>query len=170
MQTHNPEVAMPDARAALERFLDAVEARDTERILEGLSDDVTIETELLEAPIRGKETVRQLLEGALDAYESVRLEEPMIVASDGEGAALVRAHALFRGDLEFFGERLSTAGKAVTVAAAAFVRVDESGRIKWLMRVRDTFSIVRQLGISTDQMERILRKFEEEMGRWRKAA
>lgn len=161
---------MPDARAALERFLDAIESADTDRILDVLSDDVAIETELLEAPIHGKETVRQLLEGAMDAYESVRLEKPMIVASDGEGAALVRAHARFRGDLEFYGETLRTAGKEVTVAAAAFVRVDESGRIAWLMRVRDTFSIVRQLGITADQMERIVRRFEEEMGRRRKAA
>ena len=161
---------MPDARTALERLLAVIESADTDRILEVLSDDVAIETELLEAPIHGKETVRQLLEGAMDAYESVRLEERMIVASDREGAALVRAHARFRGDLEFYGETLRTAGKELTVAAAAFVRVDESGRIDWLMRVRDTFSIVRQLGISTDQMERILRRFEEEMGRRRKAA
>lgn len=161
---------MPDARSTLERFLEAIESADTERMLELLSDDVTIETELLETPVRGKQMVRQLLEDAMDAYESVRLEDPMIVASDGAGAVLVRAHARFRGDMEFFGETLHTAGKELSLAAAAFVRVDESGKISWLMRVRDTFALIRQLGISTEQMERIIRGFEEEMGPGRKAA
>jgi steroid delta-isomerase-like uncharacterized protein len=154
-----------DPRDAIDRLIEAIEARDAEGILDALSDDVTIETELLDEPLRGKETMRSLLAHAFDAYESIDIERRMTVAEGPELAALARVHARFAGNLEFLGETLPTAGKVVDVAGAIFARVDDRGKITWLMRVRDTFGIVRQLGLTTDQMDRLVRKFEEQEAR-----
>jgi len=85
----------------------------------------------------------------------------MTVAEGPDLAALLRIHARFAGDLEMLGETLATAGKALDVDGAIFARVDDRGKITWLMRVRDTLGIVRQLGLSTDQLDRLVRKFEE---------
>lgn len=159
------EAELNDARDALDRMIEAIEAKDTGGILDTLSDDVTIETEMLDEPVRGKESVRELLADAYDGYESIRIERRMTVAEGPELAALVRAHARFAGDLEILGETLPTAGKELDIAGAIFARVDDRGKISWLMRVRDTFGIVQQLGLSTDQLDRLIRKFEEQEAR-----
>jgi predicted ester cyclase len=162
MDRNAREVAqVNDARDALDRMIEAIEARDGEGILDALSDDVTIETELLDEPLQGKDTMRSLLAHAFDAYESIDVERRMTVAEGPELAALVRIRARFGDDLEILGETLPTAGKALDVAGAVFARVDGRGKIAWLMRVRDTFGILRQLGLTTDQMDRLIRKFEE---------
>ena len=97
--------------------------------MDTLSDDVTIETEMLDKPVRGKESVRELLADAYDGYQSIRIERRMTVAEGPELAALVRAHARFAGDLEILGETLPTAGKELDIAGAIFARVDDRGKI-----------------------------------------
>ncbi|HEX7050191.1 MAG TPA: nuclear transport factor 2 family protein [Longimicrobiales bacterium] len=154
---------MPDARAALERLLDAIEARDVQAVADTLADDVSLETEVLGAPITGKQELQRLLADTMDAYESIRVERRKIVASGRDAAALVRAHVRFRGDLEMLGETLPTAGKELNVLGAAFIEVDEAGKITRMMRVRDTLGIVQQLGLSAERMQGLARKLEEWM-------
>lgn len=152
---------MPDAREVVDRWLDAFEARDTERIIRMMADDVVLESEMLREPIRGRSTLQHMLEGALDAYESIRVERRKVVAADRDVALLLRMQVRFADDVEMFDERLSTAGKELSATAALFVEVNEAGEIARVMRVRDTLGIMRQLGLSPDRMTELVRKFEE---------
>lgn len=161
---------MPDAKAALDRFLDAMEAADTQRLIDTLADDVTIETEVLRTPIRGKQALQDLLLGTMDAYESIDIEPRKIVASDRDAAALLSARVKFDSDLEMLGETLPTAGKELTVVGAVFAEVNEAGKITRLMRVRDTLGVVQQLGLSPEHMQRLAQKLDQQLGQQRPRA
>jgi hypothetical protein len=49
------ELDMSDPRSVIERWLDAIEARDAERIMAMMTDDVSVETEALDQPITGRQ-------------------------------------------------------------------------------------------------------------------
>jgi steroid delta-isomerase-like uncharacterized protein len=164
------EVGMAHAKAALERLLDAIEARDVQAITDVLADDVTLETEMLDMPIEGKQALRDMMGRGMDAYESLRIERREVIESGSSAAALVTAHARFGSDLEVLGETLPTAGKELHVAGAVFVHVDDAGKITRLARVRDTFGVVQQLGLSPERMRALMDKFEEQMKQRRRAA
>jgi len=152
---------MPDGRAALEDLLDAIEALDADRISDALADDVTLETEVIDEPIQGKEALEEFLRSTLGSYESIRFDRRMIVASGSKAAALLRAHATFHANFELFGETLPTAGKEVDVVGALFLEVNDAGEIQRLCRVRDTLLPTQQLRISPDQVFRLALKFQE---------
>jgi len=161
---------MAHAKAALERLLDAIESRDVDAITDLLADEVTLETEMLGAPIKGKETLHDMMAGSMDAYESVRIEPREIIEAGDSAAALVTAHARFGSDLEVLGETLPTAGKELSVVGAVFVHVDDAGKITRLSRVRDTFSVVQQLGLSPERMRALANKFEQQAKEQRRVA
>ena len=161
---------MAHAKAALERLLDAIESRDVDAIIDLLADDVTIETEMLHTPIKGKQALHDMLAGSMDAYESVRMERREILESGDSAAALLTAHARFGSDLEVLGETLPTAGKELSVVGAVFVHVDDAGKITRMSRVRDTFGVFQQLGLSPERMRALATKFEKLMKEQRRAA
>jgi len=161
---------MAHAKAALERLFGAIEARDVEAIADLLADDVTLETEMLATPIQGKQTLYDMMAGSMDAYESVLIEPREIIESGDSAAALVTAHARLGSDLEVLGETLPTAGKELSVVGAVFVRVDDAGKITRLSRVRDTFGVVQQLGLSPERMRALANKFEQQAREQRRAA
>jgi len=161
---------MAEARAALERLFDALEALDAKQVIDSLADDVTLETEALDAPIKGKRLMQDMLTDSMDAYDSVRIERRKIIESGNSAAAFVTAHARFGRDLELLGETLPTKGKELSVAGAVFVEVDAAGKITRLMRVRDTFGVVQQLGLSPERMQALMERFEEQVKQQRRAA
>jgi len=164
------EVGMAHAKAALERLLSAIEARDVQAITDLLADDVTIETEMLSTPIKGKQMLHDMMAGSMDAYESVRMERREIIESGNKAAALLTAHARFGSDLEVLGETLPTAGKELSVVGAVFIEVDDAGKITRMSRVRDTFGVVQQLGLSPERMRSLAAKFEKQIKEQRRAA
>ena len=151
---------MADPRQAVEAWLDALEALDPDRAIDSLSDDVVIETETLREPIHGKETLRRLLKEGFGAYESIRVDRRNIVASGHEVALLLSMKVRFGKDMELLGETLPTRGKDVEIMGAAFVSVDDAGKIRRVARVRDTLGLVRQLGLPAEQVERLMSKVE----------
>jgi hypothetical protein len=151
---------MPDAKAVLENWFDAIEAWNLERITELLADDVTVETETLRQPIRGKQMLRDLLAHNRDAYESIRIERRKVLSSGRDAAALGNVRARFRADVDLAGVTLSTAGKELDIVAAVFVEVNEAGKIARIMRVRDTWGIIDQLGLSPERVKELMRRFE----------
>ncbi|HEX6938657.1 MAG TPA: nuclear transport factor 2 family protein [Longimicrobiales bacterium] len=161
---------MPDARAALEMFLDAIEARDAQRMLDALADDVTLEAEVLRTPIRGKQTFADLLAGAPDTWEEARIDRRMVVASGRHAAALIHVHVRFAGDAELLGETLPTAGKELSMMGALFAEVDDAGKISRLIRVWDLLGVMRQLDLSPEHLLALARKFEERMAQRRPRA
>lgn len=154
---------MADPKAVVERWLDAIEARDVDRIMEMLAEDITLETELLRSPIRGKQTIESMIADSFEAYESIRLEPRKIVAAGRDVAVLLTVAARFSGDIEVLGQKLSTTGKELEIDAAAFVEVTEDGKIARVSRVRDTLTLIHQLGLSQDQIRDLIERFQEQI-------
>lgn len=154
---------MADPKAVVERWLDAIEARDVDRIMEMLAEDITLETELLRSPIRGKQTIESIIADSFEAYESIRLEPRKIVAAGRDVAVLLTVAARFSGDIEVLGQKLSTTGKELEIDAAAFVEVTEDGKIARVSRVRDTLTLIHQLGLSQDQIRDLIERFQEQI-------
>lgn len=153
---------MADALSVVDRWLDALEARDLNRILDLLDDNITIETEIVRTPIKGKQVLREMLDGVLDAYDSIRVERRKIVASGRDVAVLANIKARFGKDLEMYGVKLSTAGKSIDLISAIFAEVNQAGRIARISRVRDTLSVVQQLGITQEQLTAMMDRFDQQ--------
>jgi steroid delta-isomerase-like uncharacterized protein len=150
-----------NAKAVVESWLDAIEAQDTERMLEALADDVELRYESMDRPILGKEVLRGLLSSIAGTYDFIRMERQKVLESGNEVAALVRVRAKMQTDAEILGERLPTAGKEVSIIEALFLTVNEAGKITQVTRVRDNLEVSRQLGIPADRMQSLLEKFEQ---------
>lgn len=153
---------MTDAKAVVEQWLDAMEKKDAEGALDVLADDVKMWTEALEGPIVGKEQLRGSMRSFLEACESIRIERLKVVVSGSDAAILARTSARLRSDVEVLGERLPTAGKHVRAMGALFVTVNERGKIAEVSRVRDTWQIMRQLGLSPERFQTLLQKVQRE--------
>lgn len=154
---------MPDAKAVLESWIAAFEAKDVTKILDFLADDVSVETESVRGPITGKQMLRDILAPAMNSYESIRVDRKKLVSSGRDAAALVNVHVEFGADIDIMGEKLSTAGKGLDVQSAIFVEINEAGKIARVMRVRDTWAVIAQLGLSPDRVKALVQKFEASM-------
>ena len=148
------------AKAVVEKWFSAVTARDPERILALLSDDVQIRAAELSRPIAGKQVLRALLAQIPDAYESIRFEPEKLIESGNDVAALVRARVKFGKDLDVLGENLATAGKEIEIFAAAFLTVTND-KISRVVRIADSLTVARQLGVSAEKMGLLLEKLEK---------
>jgi len=161
---------MPEPRQVVEEWLDAFEALDMERVMAALADDIVIETESLGEPIRGRDTVRGLLEAGFGAYEAIDVDRRLVVASGGDVAVLLSMRVRFGDDVVVLGETLPTRGKDVRIAGALFASVDDTGRIRRIARVRDTLSLILQLGIPAEQANRLMDRVERRVGERRPRA
>lgn len=154
---------MADPKAVVESWLDAMEQRDVDGMLDLLADDVSVQAESLEVPMVGKGLLRSSLQSFLDACESIEIEPKKVIAEGREVAVLAGTKAKLRADVEVLGERLPTAGKEVRALVALFVTVNERDEIAGVARVRDTWAVMRQLGVSPERMQAIARKVEREL-------
>ncbi|NUP07214.1 MAG: nuclear transport factor 2 family protein [Polyangiaceae bacterium] len=152
-----------DAMKVVEGWLDAIEAMDVQRIIDGLADDVELHVESMPRPITGKQLLRELLSSNMGAYERIVLERKMVVASGKDVAVLLHARVKLAKDTNVLGETLPTAGKSVEGTGALFATVNEAGKIARIMRVRDNLEAARQLGISLERMQSLLGKMEQRL-------
>jgi steroid delta-isomerase-like uncharacterized protein len=144
----------------VDAWLEALEQKDAEKALSLFADDVILQAESMEQPITGKQPIQPMFASFLDACESIRLEREKMLVSDREAAVLAKARVKLRSDLEIMGEKLPTAGKELRVWAALFFVVNEQGQITELTRVRDSWEIMRQLGIPPERVQSLVRKLE----------
>jgi len=153
---------MSNARKVVENWFDAIEARDVDRIIGMLDENVTIETESFTRPMRGRDKLPGLMQAMMGNYRSIRIGRETIVAADPQVAVLARVQAEMASDIELAGETLPTAGRSIDVTGAIFLEVNE-GRITKVRRVQDLMGIIRQLDLSPDQMHRLMQTLERQL-------
>ena len=116
-------------------------ARDYDAIGRGLSDDFMYETDVLPAPVRGREGMRQFARSYLTAFPDLRFTIPEIIESGGTVVAEWIATGTHRGEL--FG--LGATGRHATVRGCTVYHFEGdvvvSSRSFW-----DTATLMRQLG------------------------
>jgi len=153
---------MADAISVVDNWLDAIEAGDIQRVTDMLADNVTVEAEMVRTPMTGKKLLPAMMRDTLSAIESLRIDRKKLIASGRDVAILARLRATFGNDLEIYGEKLPTSGKSLDILAAIFVEVNAEGKISRITRVRDTFGVIQQLGISPERMAALKEKFDRQ--------
>lgn len=153
----------------LQGLFRAIEQRDVEGFLNYLADDVEVWSEDEPQPLRGKATLRPLVEMSLPIASQLKIRPERIVEDQGHVAVLADVAGEYKSDLPLpGGARLPIGGKPLRIKASMFLDIDKAGRITRLHRVRDTLSAVRQLGFSPQQLEdareSILRSITEQPG------
>lgn len=153
---------MADAISVVDNWLDAIEAGDIQRVTDMLADNVTVEAEMVRTPMTGKKLIPAMMRDTLSAIESLRIDRKKLIASGRDVAILARFRATFGNDLEIYGEKLPTSGKSLDILAAIFIEVNAEGKISRITRVRDTFGVIQQLGISPERMAALKEKFDRQ--------
>ena len=142
-------------------MLRALEQKDAERLLSFFADDVEMHAEDDEQPIRGKEFLRRLYQGALPAMDTVKLELRELVQDARHAAVLVDTQVRFGRDMPLpDGSSLPLAGKALSGRVALFLDLDANGKVTRVYRMRDRLNVLRQLGISPTELERLKSSLE----------
>lgn len=144
-----------------EGLLQALEQKDSEGFLSFLADDVEMYAEDDEQPVRGKESLRRLFQGAMAAMDAVKLEMRELVQDARHAAVLADTRVRFGRDLPLpDGSSLPLAGKALAGRVALFLDLDANGKVTRVYRMRDRLNALRQLGISPAEMERLRSSLE----------
>jgi ketosteroid isomerase-like protein len=142
-------------------MLRALEQKDLEGFLSFLADDVEMYAEDDEQPVRGKELLRRLYQGALPAMDAVKLELRELVQDARHEAVLADTWVRFGQDLPLpDGSSLPLAGKALSGRVALFLNLDANGKVTCVYRMRDRLNALRQLGISPAELERLRSSLE----------
>lgn len=144
-----------------EGMLRALEQKDAERLLSFFADDIELYAEDDEQPIRGKEILRRLYQGALPAMDTVKFELRELVQDARHAAVLVDTQVRFGRDMPLpDGSSLPLAGKALSGRVALFLDLDANGKVTRVYRMRDRLNALRQLGISPTELERLRSSLE----------
>ncbi len=146
-------------------YIRALESRDTERMLSFFAEDVEIWAEDATQPFRGKELLRRFAEMGLRSLEEVKVEPLRLLQDDRHTALLAQVSASYSDDVELpDGTRLDVAGKRLQLTAAIFIDNDEQGRIAHVRRVRDNWSVMKQLGITPEEYDRLMMQMQQPGG------
>jgi ketosteroid isomerase-like protein len=150
---------MSNAQQTVRDWLNAIENRDVDRILDVLAEDITIQTELGPS-LKGKQPMRDLMR-LIGAYESIRIEAKKLIASERDVAVLARIQARFRDNIDAFGMPLPVAGQELNLEVALFCEVNEAGKLTRLTRIQNLAALSQQLGIPAEQFQQFAGKLLE---------
>jgi ketosteroid isomerase-like protein len=131
-----PVLTRPDTRAAVLRYLDALNAHDPDRIAACVADDFVNEhTSVLGHSRFGRAAYREALDGFLAGFAGLRYELEDLVVDDDRACAAYR--------MSF---RMVSAGDVpVTVRGVFRFRVDADGLIAHRVDYWDSGEVKRQL-------------------------
>ena len=127
-----------------EQQVAALNARDLDRYLTRIDDSYVGLSETAPGPIRGREGVRQNLEGLLRAFPDLRIEVEQIIASGDSVVTRMRATGTHQGN--FAG--IAPTGKSIAMQACSVVEVRNGKAIRGRLYA-DNASLFQQLGVLT---------------------
>lgn len=154
---------MPETPEFVQRMKQAYESLDPEKLADLFSDETRFVAEGQEMRM-GRDQVRELAQLGLGAIDSADVEVKRAYQRGPEVAMLVHADVAFKEDYAWAGITFPTGGKTLHADAAIFATLDENGRAKEMIRVRDNWQIMKDLGMSADDMREIERAVYGSLG------
>jgi steroid delta-isomerase-like uncharacterized protein len=125
-----------------EQQIAALNSRDLDRYLSRIDDSYIGQSETAPGPIRGREGVRQNLEGLLMAFPDLRIEIEQIIAS-GDSVA-TRIHATGTHEGSFAG--IAPTGKSISMQACNVVEIRNGKAVRGRLYA-DNVTLFQQLGV-----------------------
>ncbi len=139
-----PEFTESDAR----RFVEVVNSRNVDKILEGYAEDATFQNPMLEAPVRGKDAIRDALAGGFTAFPDWHTDIKSVAVKGNEVFTAQTYSGTHLGPLPGpGGKTIPPTQRKFTIEGMVHIVVDEGGKIKSLRAYGDARGLNRQLGI-----------------------
>jgi steroid delta-isomerase-like uncharacterized protein len=137
----------------MDGYLDALKAKDLDRIVDYYAEDAVFEQTGEPEPLRGKDEIRRNMENFMRSFESADIDVE-VRASEGNVTGLImRVRASHKDDLEVGpGQVLPTEGKNVAWPVAFFVEANEDGKIARDRTIIDLASVMGQLDIEPEAL------------------
>jgi steroid delta-isomerase-like uncharacterized protein len=98
-------------------------------------------------PLCGRAAIQKDIEDFYTAFPDIRFTVTTSIGSEGVGALEGTATGTHRGPMESPGGTVPATNKSMTMAFAAFVRIDDSGQITEERRYYDVAGMMQQLGL-----------------------
>src|SRR5580692_2605630 len=80
-------------------LIDNANGRNIERVLEQYAEDASFQVPSMEAPIQGKEAIREFLRGNFAAFPDWRMDVAKLIVSGGETIVVNSVHGTHKGPL-----------------------------------------------------------------------
>jgi steroid delta-isomerase-like uncharacterized protein len=125
-----------------EQQIAALNARDLDRYLSRIDDSYIGQSETAPGPIRGREGVRQNLEGLIKAFPDLRIEVEQIIASGD--SVVTRMHATGTHEGNFAG--IAPTGKSISMEACSVVEIRNGKAVRGRLYA-DNVTLFQQLGV-----------------------
>jgi len=125
-----------------EQQIAALNSRDLDRYLSRIDDSYEGQSETAPGPIRGREGVRQNLEGLIKAFPDLRIEVEQIIASGDSVVTRMRATGTHQGS--FAG--IAPTGKSISMQACSVVEIRNGKAVRGRLYA-DNVTLFRQLGV-----------------------
>ena len=125
-----------------EQQIAALNARDLDRYLSRIDDSYIGQSETAPGPIRGREGVRQNLEGLIKAFPDLRVEVEQIIASGDSVVTRMRATGTHEGS--FAG--IAPTGKSISMQACSVVEIRNGKAVRGRLYA-DNVTLFQQLGV-----------------------
>ncbi len=139
-----PEFTESDAR----KFVEVVNTRNVDKILEGYAEDATFQNPMLEAPVTGKAAIRDALAGGFAAFPDWHAEIKSVAVKGHEVFTTQTLSGTHQGPLPGpGGTTIPPTQRKFAIEGMVHLVVDEGGKIRSLRAYGDTRGLFRQLGI-----------------------
>ena len=125
-----------------EQQIAALNSRDLDRYLSRIDDSYEGQSETAPGPIRGREGVRQNLEGLIKAFPDLRIEIEQILASGDSVVTRMRATGTHQGS--FAG--IAPTGKSISMQACSVVEIRNGKAVRGRLYA-DNATLFQQLGV-----------------------
>lgn len=125
-----------------EQQIAALNSRDLDRYLTRIDDSYVGQSETAPGPIRGREGVRQNLEGLIRAFPDLRIEIEQILASGDSVVTRMRATGTHQGS--FAG--IAATGKSISMQACSVVEIRNGKAVRGRLYA-DNATLFQQLGV-----------------------
>jgi steroid delta-isomerase-like uncharacterized protein len=125
-----------------EQQIAALNSRDLDRYLSRIDDSYEGQSETAPGPIRGREGVRQNLEGLIKAFPDLRIEVEQILASGDSVVTRMRATGTHQGS---FGG-IAPTGKSISMQACSVVEIRNGKAVRGRLYA-DNATLFQQLGV-----------------------
>lgn len=106
-----------EMKAALQRYIDAFNARDADALISLFADDATIEDPVGSDPVHGKEAIAEMYRQGVKMVTAMSLSAP-IRGSHGNAAAMA------------FDFKMNLGGQNVRTSAIDVMEFDDDGKIR----------------------------------------
>lgn len=144
---------MANQQFDVQGLANAWNTHSVDKVLEQYAENAEITTPEAPQPVRGKDALRQNVQGWMTGFPDLTGDVERSVVNDREVAMLVHFSGTNRGEIVLGpGKKIPATNKRVEMPIAIFATLDESGKIVKERDLFDTTAYMQQLGISPEQM------------------